>query len=120
MNTTIKGIGVDVVDLERIRNTDERFAKRVLSPEEYAHYETIENPERRVAFLAGRFAVKEAFTKAWGGFDTSLNFRDVSVMPDAKGRPVLRSPLNQGHTIHVSITHGETIAIGYVLIEKGD
>ncbi len=118
MSTMIRGIGVDVVDLDRIRGKDARFVNRVLSEEERKLYDAIQNPARRVSFLAGRFAAKEAYTKAWGTFETPLNFCDVSIMPDASGKPVLQSPDDHGVIVHLSITHSDTVAIGFVIIEK--
>ena len=64
---TIAGIGTDIVSIPRIRKVHERhperFAKRVLSPVEWAEFSTHFDPS---IFLAKRFAVKEATAKALG------------------------------------------------------
>ena len=88
----IFGIGTDVVQLERVRRVyerhGERFARRVLMPEEE---EGFRGHRRPVRFLAMRFAAKEAIVKALGtGFAHGVWIRDVGIVPDAWGRPEVR------------------------------
>jgi holo-[acyl-carrier protein] synthase len=88
----IFGIGTDVVQLERVRHVyeryGERFASRLLMPEEE---EGFRGHRRPVRFLAMRFAAKEAIVKALGtGFAHGVWIRDVGIVPDAWGRPEVR------------------------------
>ena len=85
----IFGIGTDVVRLERIQRLydkyGERFAERLLLPEEAAAFR---GQARPVRFLAMRFAAKEAIVKAMGtGLAHGMWIRDTGVVPNAWGRP---------------------------------
>lgn len=85
----IFGIGIDVLEARRIHDTyaryGERFAERLLMPEERAQLARTARPER---FLAMRFAAKEAIVKAMGtGFAHGVWIRDVGVVQDRRGKP---------------------------------
>lgn len=114
----ITGIGLDIVEMERIRQADARngrFRRRILSGEELARYEQL-GDTRRTEYLAGRFAAKEAFAKALGtGIGASCAFGDISVLPDGTGRPVLyfRGEPAPGF---VSITHTHEYAAAQVIL----
>ncbi|VEF49465.1 holo-ACP synthase [Bacillus freudenreichii] len=116
----ISGIGLDLVETERIKNLRERqarFPERVLSAGELAYYETL--PEKRkTEFLAGRFAAKEAFAKARGtGIGSELSFQDIEIMADKLGKPHIVRPADQGERVHLSITHTKAYAAAQVVIE---
>jgi holo-[acyl-carrier protein] synthase len=88
----IFGIGTDVVRIERIAATYERygghFVDRLLLPEERAAFDSNQRPVR---FLAMRFAAKEAIVKALGtGFGHGVWIRDVGFIANAWGRPEVR------------------------------
>jgi holo-[acyl-carrier protein] synthase len=85
----IFGIGVDMLESERIARTVERFGARfiehLLMPAERAQ---LERTQRRARFLAMRFAAKEAIVKAMGtGFAHGVWIRDVGVVQNAWGKP---------------------------------
>ncbi|ARK21395.1 MULTISPECIES: holo-ACP synthase [Sporosarcina] len=114
----IQGIGLDIVELDRVARLDGRnskFRERILSERELHVYETLSG-HRKIEYLAGRFAAKEAFSKARGtGIGTDCNFLDIEVISEASGRPVLyfRKQLAQGF---VSITHTQTVAAAQVVL----
>ncbi len=115
----IKGIGVDLVAITRFESRlYEAFLNRVLSPEERRVYESFNTKRRQMVYLAGRFAVKEAYTKAVKRFETPLNFNEVSVLNDAQGAPYLITPYEPQDTIHVSLSHDETHVVAMVVIER--
>jgi holo-[acyl-carrier protein] synthase len=85
----IFGVGIDILRADRISAAyarfGDRFASRLLMPEEQALFERHRRPER---FLAMRFAAKEAIVKAMGtGFAHGMWIRDAGVLPDRYGRP---------------------------------
>jgi holo-[acyl-carrier protein] synthase len=87
----IFGIGTDIVQVVRIRESldrhGERFAERILSDAELAEFRASAHPAR---FLARRFAAKEAVAKAFGtGFSGGLTFRDITIGHDDAGKPEL-------------------------------
>ncbi|EPE60825.1 holo-[acyl-carrier-protein] synthase [Exiguobacterium sp. S17] len=116
----IAGIGIDIVELERIARSIEqpRFMNRLLTEAERGLALTYSD-ERRIEFVAGRFAAKEAYAKAVGtGIARGLSWQQIEVLPDETGRPHMTAP-HPGR-IHVSISHSERYAIAQVIIEEGD
>ncbi len=86
----IAGLGVDMVEIARMRDALERHPRmreRCFSPEERAY---CEGRNRPVVHYALRFAAKEAVLKALGTGFSGMRFTDVEVMRDPKGRPVPR------------------------------
>jgi holo-[acyl-carrier protein] synthase len=88
----IFGIGIDVLEAQRMHETHARFGARIverlLMPEERVQFERTQRPER---FLAMRFAAKEAIVKAMGtGFAHGMWLRDVGVVQNAWGKPEIR------------------------------
>lgn len=115
----IIGIGLDIIELDRIARLDnksDKFRKRILTKEEIIIYETLSG-HRRIEFLSGRFAGKEAFAKARGtGIGALCNFTDIAIVPDALGKPVLyfkKMPVAG----FISITHTTTVAAAQVILE---
>lgn len=123
----IHGVGLDLVEIERVevvlRRWGERFARRVLAPAELEEWRAAARPER---FLAKRFAVKEAATKALGtGVSGGVSLRDIAVVHDPLGRPGLEF---RGATLelvsrlgikgaHVSISDERQLAAAVVVLE---
>ncbi|MCY8839345.1 holo-ACP synthase [Bacillus atrophaeus] len=117
----IHGIGLDIVELDRIASLcgrQERFAERILTESEQAQYESL-SAKRRIEFLAGRFAAKEAFSKAFGtGIGKHLSFQDIEVKKDTHGKPSIECAKLIQANVHVSITHTKEYAAAQVLIER--
>ncbi|MBW2391711.1 MAG: holo-ACP synthase [Deltaproteobacteria bacterium] len=87
----IRGIGVDIVKVDRIEQAVERwgdrFLKRIFTP---AEIERCQQRARPAQCLALRFAAKEAFAKALGlGMRKGLRWRDIEVVHDHLGKPDL-------------------------------
>jgi holo-[acyl-carrier protein] synthase len=115
----IKGMGIDLVDLDRIREiADDRFIHRILSDEEFKIYENIADDTTKITFLGGRFAAKEAIFKAISKGKGTAYYTDFSVLPDDHGKPyVVSEYFSDDVTVHITITHTATHAICYALIE---
>jgi holo-[acyl-carrier protein] synthase len=113
----INGIGIDIIELKRVQemiNRQPKFVERILCPSEIEVFETLSG-HRKAEFLAGRFAAKEAFSKAYGtGIGKQLSFQDIEIDTDRKGRPFIVKPELQSH---LSISHSREYAIAQVIIE---
>ncbi|MFC4322045.1 holo-ACP synthase [Litchfieldia salsa] len=115
----IVGIGIDIVELHRIKKIVERqkkFINRILTEKEIIQFEQYTG-HRKIEFLAGRFAAKEAYSKAVGtGIGKGLSFVDIEVFSDEKGKPCIK---NKGlETVHLSISHSKDYAVAQVIIES--
>lgn len=87
----IYGIGTDIVHVKRMRDNldkyEDKFARRILTDSEFAEFK---NKKDKAAFLAKRFAAKEATVKAMGtGFTQGLSLHHIGVGHDAAGKPIL-------------------------------
>jgi holo-[acyl-carrier-protein] synthase len=92
----IFGIGTDICDVRRIRDSlerhGERFAAKVLAPGELATWKARSHrwPERGVRYLATRFSAKEAFSKAIGlGMRMPMTWRSCEIAKLPSGAPVV-------------------------------
>lgn len=115
----ITGIGLDIVELGRIRRLDGKSAKfreRVLTDNELAEYELL-SANRKTEFLAGRFAAKEAFGKAKGtGIGKVCAFRDIEIRKDSNGKPSVYFQNEEEGLI--SITHTKEYAAAQILLQS--
>ncbi|MGA3173489.1 MAG: holo-ACP synthase [Syntrophorhabdales bacterium] len=107
-------IGVDIVEVARIERArevyGERFLRKVFTAGEIAHALA---RRRWAESLAGRFAAKEAFMKAWG---SRLSFSGIEVVSGRRGRPFI---LFQGKVYEeVSISHERKFAVSVVRIGR--
>jgi holo-[acyl-carrier protein] synthase len=115
----ILGIGIDLVELERIKLLiDERFINRILSLEEQLQYKGITNKKSQLSFIGGRFAAKEAIFKAISKGDGFANYTDFSILNDENGKPYVSSKYLENKMIHITITHTDTYAMSYCVIEE--
>jgi holo-[acyl-carrier protein] synthase len=123
----IYGVGTDVVEIERIERAlerfGERFAERILCEPELLRFRSHRLP---AAYLAKRFAAKEAFTKALGtGIKAPANWHGVWVQNLPSGKPVLRfsEPLREllaargVSSFHLSLTDERGVAMATVILE---
>jgi len=87
----IFGIGTDIVHIPRMQSLlkkhGDKIAQRILSDAEFDAFQQASN---QAAFLAKRFAAKEATAKALGtGFRKGLSLRHIAVSNDQQGKPEL-------------------------------
>lgn len=85
-------IGTDIVEIARIADTVSRqglkFVQRLLSANELEQYRAKSNGN---AFLAKRFAAKEAIAKALGtGIGRGVSFQDIEVTNNSNGAPQVK------------------------------
>jgi holo-[acyl-carrier protein] synthase len=119
----IVGIGIDLAEVERYRFDEEtraRFARKVYTEEEMTYALRKRNWAER---LAGFFAAKEATRKAFGH---AIPWRAVGVSHERSGKPVIRLygayedllAARGVRSIHLTITHTETMAAAVVILES--
>ncbi|WP_373896204.1 holo-ACP synthase [Virgibacillus sp. CBA3643] len=115
----IKGIGIDLIELDRIENSMEknnRFVDRILTQSEKNVFTQFQNGRRKTEFLAGRYAAKEAFAKANGTGIGKLGFQHIEVTVDKNGAPSLQVKGFEDKNIFISITHSRDYAAAQVVI----
>lgn len=123
----IYGLGIDIIQIKRIKNALDRygdkFAQRILGEEER---EIFRERLDKAAFVAGRFAAKEAVMKSLSSyFDTGgLRFKSIQILPDLYGRPYchLQDDIRErifDKEIKISITHDRESAAA-VAVMSGD
>ena len=124
----IAGIGTDIVRIQRIRDIlqrhPEKFVKRILSPNECVEFHQCAD---RAAFLAKRFAAKEAASKALGtGIGKNAAFTDFSVAHHNSGQPYLQISGSARETMdkrgiqaaHISLSDESEHALAFVVFES--
>lgn len=117
----IHGIGIDLIELERIKRSlakGDHLAKRVLTPKELKIFHTYTSKKRKVEFLAGRFAAKEAFAKATGKGIGQISFQDIEILPDEKGAPQMTVKGYEAFQIFISLSHSDHYAVAQVLLQN--
>jgi len=108
------GVGIDIVELERVRHIRflSRFAEYFLRPVELR---ALRLRRDRIAFIASRFAAKEAVIKAFPGF---LSPHDFEIVKKGK-KPVVRFVAlarAERYDVAVSMTHSTEYAAGYAIV----
>ncbi|HEY2493852.1 MAG TPA: holo-ACP synthase [Paenibacillus sp.] len=129
----IYGIGHDILEIKRVERLlsgklSEAFMIKVLTTKEC---ELARNRgANRAEFVAGRFAAKEAITKAFGcGIGAIIGFHDIEILPDAWGKPWVQLSEEAwerldlpgqivDYAIHLSISHQREMASTYAIVEK--
>jgi holo-[acyl-carrier protein] synthase len=114
-------IGVDIIEINRIRQAIERwqehFLNRIYTDSELRLY------RHKVESLAARFAGKEAVMKALNAFDVNISWREVEILSDSRGKPVLSlngRALEQMRKLglkglEISLSHSRENAIALVI-----
>lgn len=118
-------VGIDLIEIPRIQRTyddfGERFLNRVYTERERERY------RGRISELAARFAAKEATSKTLGTGIIGIRWREVEVLPNRRGKPVL---ILHGQAVEraralglthfsVSLTHSRNDAMAFVVALRG-
>ena len=127
----ILGIGVDIVDNRRIKSliNNKLFISRTFSKNEIKISKKNYN---KLNYFSKRFAAKEAFAKSMGtGFRNSLNFKDIEILNDNKGKPyflkskkidlLIKKKLKiKNYNLFLSISDENDYSIAFTIIQKNN
>ena len=124
----ILGVGIDIIEVARIRSSyerfGERFVNRILLPNEIAYCLSHKVP---APFLAARFAAKEAISKAFGtGIGAQLGWQDMEVGRKESGEPFVilhgggKKLLDErkGRVVLISLSHTQEHAAAMAILES--
>ena len=125
----ILGIGVDIIQNHRIKNSikNHKFRDRIYSTNELKLSASSKN---KIEYFSKRFAAKEAFAKALGtGFRNDLNFKDIEIMNDKLGKPyyaktkkitqIIKKEFNvKNFNCFLSISDEKDYSTAFAIIEK--
>jgi holo-[acyl-carrier protein] synthase len=124
---SVLGIGVDLVEVERIQHSldrfGERFMKRIFTEGEIAYCQSMRFSARH---FAARFAAKEAVSKAFGtGIGKAMSWHDIDVHKKESGEPFLvlhggADRLARDRDIKsswISLSHTDHHAVAMIVIE---
>lgn len=112
----IIGIGIDILEKTRIKNTIKKyntsFAKKILNKKELSIYK---KTKKKITTLSKIFSLKESFVKALGtGFKKTISFRKIIIRHTKLGKPVIKNKKTQ---IYTSISHENNIVISILIIK---
>jgi holo-[acyl-carrier protein] synthase len=123
----ILGIGTDIVEIERFRNTTtlrDNLAKRICTDYEFTEYNKI-NDDLKAAYIAKKWAAKEAISKAWGtGIRGDTRFKSIEIRHNDLGKPIVCFYDKLRHSAdimnakcHLSISDTAVNVVAYSIIE---
>lgn len=115
----IKGVGIDIIEVGRIKKLidqyGERFLSRILTENEINYCNRFSKPHLH---FAGRFASKEAYAKAIGtGIGKDFTWKDIEVLNNERGKPYivhLKQNRFANMKFEISISHTEDYACAAV------
>ena len=128
----IIGIGTDILQIERLQaaydRTQGRLAEKILGPDEMRVFQQrlARNHKRGIAFLATRFAAKEAFSKALGlGMRMPMTWRSLQTLNESSGKPVTsyfgalaQFMQDKNWEAHVTVSDEQDMAIAHVIVTQ--
>jgi holo-[acyl-carrier protein] synthase len=120
----ILDIGIDIVEIDRIAmasKKNERFLKRIFTENELALFKS---NGYKPHSIAGNFAAKEAISKALGTGIRGYNFKDIEVLRNEVGKPIVKTYNNLNKIcidynvleIKVSISHCKEYAVANAMV----
>jgi holo-[acyl-carrier protein] synthase len=123
----VLGLGTDLIEIERIRMSidrfGERFVERVFTAGEIAYCRRKKQPAES---FAARFAAKEAGAKALGtGISRGVSWKEIEVTRETGQRPMLHFRGRAGELaeamgvlrVHLTLSHSQKLAIAVAMVE---
>lgn len=122
----IKGIGTDIIEISRIKKAMKQkgFLDKIFTSKER---EMFQAKHYKAESVAANFAAKEAVSKALGTGVRGFKFNEIEILRNDLGKPVVKLSRNiekkffsGSYIVHISLSHNQTDAIAYVIIEEGN
>lgn len=123
----IQGIGVDIIEIQRIQSSIEEFGetflRKIFTDAEIMYCRSRKNPAQH---FAARFAAKEAVSKALAtGWSGEFEWKNVEVTNELSGKPKVSLYGNTADAlkdsrVYVSLSHSESSVVAFAVIEIGD
>jgi holo-[acyl-carrier protein] synthase len=135
----ILGVGTDIVKFDRVaalyNKYSKIFIKKTLTLDEQEVLAKLKLTKQKIAYLAKRFAIKEAFVKALGtGFRDDITLVNISIINNNLGKPEIKIskkllkylqehqifPDNKDNTLpsfHVSVADEQDYIVAFIVIE---
>lgn len=121
----IIGIGTDIIEIDRIKNALERTPSFLEKTFTEAEIKMFQMKSMKTETIAGNFAAKEAISKAVGTGMRGFSFKDIEIIRDELGKPIVNITKNVEEKIYVdkykfnvSISHNKESAIAFVVLEE--
>lgn len=121
----IKGIGTDIIEIDRISlavKNRRGFIEKLFTNKEKEYFEKKKWVSETIA---GNFAAKEAVSKALGTGVRGFSMKDIEILRDELGKPSVRLSEKvldkfqlKNCIVHISISHNNTSAIAYAILEE--
>lgn len=121
----IIGIGTDIIEIDRVKKAvsrSNRFLERAFTEKEIEYFRS---RNLSANTIAGNFAAKEAVSKALGSGFRQFGLRDIEILRDNLGKPIVNLDEKiykiigkRNFKIYVSISHSNDNAIAYSIMEE--
>ena len=105
------GIGTDIVEIDRFKNNHQEISTKILCFDELDLYNSFGSNDRKMEFIAGRWAAKEAITKA---LDHTPKFVEIEITTGDNQLKVTY----KNYQLKLSISHSKSNAIAFCIWEK--
>jgi holo-[acyl-carrier protein] synthase len=116
----IKGIGVDIIEIDRVRSAVDRygdkFVDKILTPREKKY--CMNRKAYKFPEMAARFAAKEAYSKAIGTGIAGIVWQEIEVVNNGQGKPHIAVKGKIKKQVFVSLSHSLNYAVALVVIEQ--
>lgn len=121
----IKGIGIDIIEIERIHKAltrNNRFLERIFTEKEIEYFNS---KNKNANTIAGFFAAKEAVSKAFGTGLSGFNWTDIEICKEKSGKPSINLHRKARELakrkgisdLQISISHSKENAVAFAIAE---
>lgn len=120
----ILGIGTDIIEILRIEeavNNNSNFLNKLFTEKEIQMFK---QRNMRAEVIAGNFSAKEAVSKALGTGVRGFSLKEIEVLRDELGKPIvnlsdnIKEIIRKDYNLSISISHNNTSAIAFAILEE--